>query len=128
MGRAARAAGAGVLALLIAAGGYGAADAIDVEQFTRPDVLDQVVEAARAAGVAVVMSSHDFTGTPPHDEIVSRLLRQQELGADVVKLAAMPATPADVLTPRHLGPAFGVKMLCTVIDGMPIVVPVASLP
>jgi len=85
-------------ALLLAVVASGAADAIDVEQFTRPDVLDQVVEAAHAAGVAVVMSSHDFTGTPSHDEIVSRLLRQQELGADVVKLAAMPATAADVLT------------------------------
>jgi iron complex transport system ATP-binding protein len=36
--------------------------------------------------------------------------------------------PADVLTSRHLEPAFGVTMLCTVIDGMAIVVPVSSLP
>lgn len=74
------------------------ADAVDVEQFTRPDVLEAVVEAAHAAATAVVLSSHDFSGTPPLDEIVSRLLRQQELGADVVKLAAMPTGPDDVLT------------------------------
>ncbi len=36
--------------------------------------------------------------------------------------------PADVLTPRHLQPAFGVTMLCTTVDGLPIVAPVSTLP
>ena len=35
---------------------------------------------------------------------------------------------ADVLTPRHLQPAFGVTMLCTTVDGLPIVAPVSTLP
>jgi len=78
--------------------GTGAADAVDVEMFTQPDVLESVVDSAHAAGVAVVMSSHDFAATPTRDEIVSRLLLQQELGADVVKLAAMPRSADDVLT------------------------------
>lgn len=76
----------------------GAADAVDVEQFTRPDVLEAVVDAAHAAGLVVVTSSHDFDGTPERSEIVSRLLQQQEAGADVVKIAVTPRSPADVLT------------------------------
>jgi iron complex transport system ATP-binding protein len=36
--------------------------------------------------------------------------------------------PSDVLTPEHLQPAFGVTMLCTTVDGLPIVVPVSTLP
>jgi iron complex transport system ATP-binding protein len=36
--------------------------------------------------------------------------------------------PGDVLTPRHLEPAFGVTMLCTTIDGIASVVPVSGLP
>jgi 3-dehydroquinate dehydratase-1 len=76
----------------------GVVDAVDVEMYTQPDVLESVVETAHHAGVVVVMSSHDFTGTPPRAEILSRLLQQQEHGADVVKLAAVPTTPADVLT------------------------------
>ena len=41
---------------------------------------------------------------------------------------AAAGPPADVLTPRHLEPAFGVTMLCTDIEGIAIVVPVSSLP
>lgn len=84
--------------LLLHVVGSTTADAVDVEQFSRPDVVDDVVEAAHAAGLTVVTSSHDFDGTPSHDEIVSRLLAQQELGADVVKVAVTPRSPADVLT------------------------------
>ncbi len=36
--------------------------------------------------------------------------------------------PGDVLTPQHLQPAFGVTMLCTIVNGLPIVAPVSTLP
>jgi len=78
--------------------GSGACDAVDVEMFTEPSTLARVVAGAHAAGVPVVMSSHDFAGTPPQAEIVSRLRTQQNLGADVVKIAVMPRTARDVLT------------------------------
>jgi 3-dehydroquinate dehydratase-1 len=74
----------------------GAVDAVDVEQFSPS--RDRLVDRVHAAGLPVVMSSHDFEGTPAQRELVGRLVAQQELGADVVKLACMPATPADVLT------------------------------
>src|SRR5205814_2256167 len=73
------------------------ADLIDVEMFRSEAVVRRLVAAAHAAGVFVVMSSHDFSATPPAAELVARLRRQQELGADVLKLAMMPRDPGDVL-------------------------------
>ena len=73
------------------------ADLIDVEMFRSEAVVRRLLAAAHEAGVFVVMSSHDFSATPPAAELVARLRRQQELGADVLKLAMMPRDPGDVL-------------------------------
>ena len=83
-----------LLGLAIAAG----VDAIDVELFTERACLLGLVTAAHEAGVVVVMSSHDFESTPPRAEILARLTEQQQLGADVLKVAVMPSHPRDVLT------------------------------
>ena len=72
--------------------------AVDLQMALPSDVISAVVAAARAAGTPVVMSFHDFRATPSRQEILDRLVRQQELGADVVKLACMPSAPEDVLT------------------------------
>ncbi|TQL47490.1 3-dehydroquinate dehydratase [Homoserinimonas aerilata] len=85
-------------ALIALAADSGLVDAVDVEMFTPADALGRIVAHAHDAGVPVVMSSHDFDATPPREEIVGRLRRQQELGADVVKIAVMPRSPRDVVT------------------------------
>lgn len=72
-------------------------DLLDVEMFRDPQVVQQVVAQAHEAGVKVVMSSHDFKGTPPTQEIIARLRKQDALGADVLKIAVMPQSPADVI-------------------------------
>ncbi|MBD7917877.1 type I 3-dehydroquinate dehydratase [Cellulomonas sp. Sa3CUA2] len=71
------------------------ADAVDVELAT-PGVAD-LVSHAQAAGLAVVVSHHDFAGTPSAAEIVAVLRRQRDAGADVCKVAVMPRDPDDVL-------------------------------
>ncbi|WP_448071189.1 type I 3-dehydroquinate dehydratase [Georgenia yuyongxinii] len=76
----------------------GAADLVDVEYRRSPAVVDRVLAAAHAAGVAVVVSSHDFDATPSRGEIVARLQAMQEVGADICKVAVMPHSAADVLT------------------------------
>jgi 3-dehydroquinate dehydratase (EC 4.2.1.10) len=48
--------------------------------------------------VKVIMSSHDFHNTPPAEEIVRRLRKMQQLGADIPKIALMPQNKTDVLT------------------------------
>ncbi|MDO1592177.1 type I 3-dehydroquinate dehydratase, partial [Pseudomonas aeruginosa] len=46
----------------------------------------------------VVMSNHDFQKTPSQDEIEKRLLKQDQMGADVLKIAVMPKSKQDVFT------------------------------
>ena len=58
-------------------------DAVDVEIF---------------AGAAVVGSSHEFHRTPEHAELIYRLRKMQDMGADILKVAVMPQNKADVLT------------------------------
>ena len=76
----------------------GLVDAVDVEVFTGDEVVKKIIEGAHAAGVKVVASNHDFDKTPDKDEIVGRLCKMQELGADVPKIAVMPRSKKDVLT------------------------------
>lgn len=72
-------------------------DAIDVEYFRDHDSIVQTLSLAKAHGVTVVMSNHDFTKTPSKDELIQRLVGMKELGADVPKIACMPQTVYDVL-------------------------------
>lgn len=76
----------------------GLVDAVDVELAFDTAAGDAVIAAARATGVAVVGSSHDFAATPPADEIVDRLVAMQRRGCDIAKMAVMPRNPGDVLT------------------------------
>lgn len=84
--------------LNIKAAATGYVDLVDVEVFTGDDVVRKIVEGAHAAGVKVVASNHDFNKTPDKDDIVGRLRKMQDLGADVPKIAVMPNSAADVLT------------------------------
>lgn len=74
------------------------ADLIDVELFTGEETVRQLIEAAHAHGVKVIVSNHDFQKTPDKEELLARLRRMQELGADIPKLAVMPQNKKDVLT------------------------------
>lgn len=74
------------------------ADLIDVEVFTGDEIVKDIIAAAHEYGVKVVASNHDFDKTPDKDDIVGRLCRMQELGADIPKIAVMPQSKADVLT------------------------------
>lgn len=76
----------------------GDVDMIDLELFTGDELVKSTIEHAHAKGVKVVMSNHDFHKTPAKEEIVSRLRKMQELGADIPKIAVMPQGKDDVLT------------------------------
>ena len=84
--------------LNIKAAQSGYVDLVDVEVFTDDEIVKQIIESAHAAGVKVVASNHDFFKTPDKDEIVSRLRKMQDLGADIPKIAVMPQNRKDVLT------------------------------
>lgn len=76
----------------------GQADLLDVELFRGEELLRAICEEAKARGVKVIASSHDFEKTPAKEEIIVRLTRMQDCGADLLKLAVMPRNAGDVLT------------------------------
>lgn len=84
--------------LNIAAAESGYVDLVDVEAFTGDEVVKEIIEAVHQHGVKVVASNHDFDKTPEKDDIVGRLCKMQELGADIPKIAVMPQSKEDVLT------------------------------
>lgn len=76
----------------------GLVDAIDIELFFDQDRMHKTIEFAKVHGVTIVMSNHDFHGTPSHEVIVNRLIQMKKFLADVPKMAVMPHTTGDVLT------------------------------
>ena len=76
----------------------GLADLVDLELSFDETAVETVIREAHASNVPVIMSCHDFAGTPSKEEILRILLRMQELGADILKIAVMPHSRRDVLT------------------------------
>lgn len=73
-------------------------DMLDVEMFRDQQIVKNTVKLAHAKKVLIVMSNHDFQKTPLEAEIIKRLLKQDELGADILKIAVMPQSKQDVFT------------------------------
>ncbi|HIE0670561.1 TPA: type I 3-dehydroquinate dehydratase [Acinetobacter nosocomialis] len=73
-------------------------DWLDVEMFRDQKVVSEIVQKAHQKKVLVVMSNHDFQKTPSEDEIEKRLLKQDQMGADILKIAVMPKSKQDVFT------------------------------
>lgn len=71
------------------------ADMVDMELFSADASL---IELAKMQGVKIIMSNHDFSSTPDRDTILERLVKMQELGADIAKIAVMPNTEKDLIT------------------------------
>ena len=84
--------------LNLSAAKSGLVDLIDVEIFTGDAVVKEIIDGAHAAGVKVVASNHDFHKTPAKSDIIYRLRKMQDMGADIPKIAVMPQNKRDVLT------------------------------
>ena len=76
----------------------GYVDLVDVEVFTGDEIVKKIIDGAHASGVKVVASNPAFSKTPDKDDIVGRLRKMQDLGADIPKIAVMPQNKKDVLT------------------------------
>jgi len=91
------AADAGRLAALEAAVTDDAVAAVDVELASARDGdAGALIETAREHDVHVIVSTHDFEGTPPMGELQETLRDAAKFG-DVSKLAVTAETPDDVL-------------------------------
>lgn len=71
---------------------------LDIEMFRDPAAVAKLTKLAHPKKVLVVMSNHDFDKTPSEQEIVSRLLKQDQMGADILKIAVMPKSKQNVFT------------------------------
>jgi len=76
----------------------GNADIIDVEIFTGDDIVREMIDAIHVSGTKVIASNHDFDKTPAKSDLIYRLRKMQDMGADIPKMAVMPQTKKDVLT------------------------------
>ncbi len=76
----------------------GMIDLVDVEAFTGDEVVKDIIASAHENNVKVVASNHDFDKTPDKDDLVGRLSKMADLGADIPKIAVMPQNKKDVLT------------------------------
>lgn len=72
------------------------ADMIDVEGFYFENA-DKLIKELKEREMKVIISVHDFEKTSPKDEMIERLCKMQEMGADIVKMAVMPQSAKDVL-------------------------------
>lgn len=72
-------------------------DLLDVEAFKQNGLLEELAETAHKNGVYIVGSNHDFVRTADEDELLEKLQRIDEMGADIPKIAVMPVTERDVL-------------------------------
>jgi 3-dehydroquinate dehydratase-1 len=75
----------------------GLIDMIDLELCIGDELIKSLVELAHKNNVVVVVSNHDFDKTPEKSELISRMEKMVELGADIPKIAVMPKCNKDVL-------------------------------
>lgn len=76
----------------------GFVDLIDVEIFSDEENTKRIIREVHGCGGKVIGSNHDFFATPEKEEVLARLQKMQELGADILKIAVMPQNKKDVLT------------------------------
>lgn len=74
------------------------ADLIDVEIFTGDEIVTNIISSVHASDCKVIASNHDFHKTPDKEDIISRLVKMQDMNADILKIAVMPQNKRDVLT------------------------------
>lgn len=76
----------------------GTADLIDVELFTGDQDAADLISFIHRHNTKVVASNHDFEKTPAKSDIIYRLRKMQDMGADIPKIAVMPRSKKDLLT------------------------------
>lgn len=74
------------------------ADIIDLEMISKQEIVPKLVKTLKYTGVKIIGSNHDFVRTPSKNEILSRLIKMEEMGADICKIAVTPKKASDVDT------------------------------
>ena len=88
---------AAVVAMYRAACEAECVDLIDYELSHPPEDIAALRAVSKASGIGMILSYHDFRTTPNAAVLDARFVAARELGADVAKVAVMPADERDVL-------------------------------
>lgn len=76
----------------------GNVDIVDYEMGNDPAHVREVRELAQANRVKLILSFHDFSGTPALEFLNERFGEAERRGADIAKVAVMPRSMDDILT------------------------------
>ncbi len=91
-------------------------EAIDIELSADAGQRSKLIDAAKAAGVTVIVSAHDFNSTPSVEEMKKILNNAYDAGADIAKLAVMAQSKQDVLNVLQATADID-KPVCTIAMG-----------
>lgn len=75
---------------------------VDLELKTVPELREKVLEALQQKQTGLIMSCHDFTGTPASGDLIDILRQQMESGAHVGKIVTTANDYKDVLRVLNL--------------------------
>jgi len=84
-------------AVMVGVAQTSAADMLDIELSVGDENVRAVVTAAKKTGIKVIVSHHNFAKIYPLEDIAGIYERMFELGADVAKIALMPANVGECL-------------------------------
>lgn len=90
-------------------------DAIDIDLSAA--ILKSVVAAARRNKNTVILSHHDFDGTPSESRLKQIVGKASKLGADIIKIATLAKNESDVLRLLQFTAAHRPKNLITIAMG-----------
>ncbi len=85
------------LKLLKSAIGTGIPDMADMELANGSEVIQEMKEAASRCNTKLILSYHDFNGTPEESVLIERMEEARDMGADIAKMAVMARNQGDVL-------------------------------
>ncbi len=91
-------------------------EAVDIELSADEKQRSKFISAAKAAGVTVIVSAHDFNATPSIENMKIILNCAHEAGADIAKLAVMAQSRQDVLNVLQATADMD-KPVCTIAMG-----------
>ena len=73
-------------------------DAVDIELSAEKKLREDLIKAAKEQRKTVIVSYHNFSKTPPVQEMKAILEEAFRAGADIAKIAVMPESLEDVLS------------------------------
>jgi len=86
------------LTLLLRAMESGYVDLVDIELCNEREFIEKIGARAKALGVKLIFSYHNFHETPGKEFLAAKLAEAEKTGADIAKIAVMPKDYHDVLT------------------------------